>query len=320
MIVLLLLLQENLVKNPGFEEGGRYPAHWDRCDELTTFWEKDEQRGGKCIHINSRIDNDEYHRRLEEMKQEDPPPPKPPRQIKGIGYDTVGGNDGVSYYSDWIDVKPGMRYTLSADVRSDGGKPKIFVKGYTEMPVEIDDNGKATTVMMRRATFKVFLDCDGGRTWKTSTLTFCPTHDRQDVKWIRVMLYAYWPAENYWFDNVRVAEAGPDPDAPKRWAAKKEKAEKEAAAERENQVKEAKYAIDYIRKGIERYKAELGVVPPSLEALLKDTGDPKWAGPYVIELAEDPWGNTYKYRPTDKGYTLKSFGPDGAEGGGDDVE
>jgi hypothetical protein len=321
LVLALLALQErNLVKNPGFEEGDRHPAHWSRCDGLTQFWEKDEQRGGKCLRLYTRICNEEYHARLEEMKLENPPPPKPPREIKGIGYDTVGGNDGVVFWSDWIDVQPGRRYTLKADVRSGGGVPKIFVKGYTDLPLDIDDNGKVKKVMIPRVTYKIFLDCAGGPSWKTSSLEFCPTHSREDVRRMRVMIFAYWPPENYWFDNIGIFAAGMDPDAPRRWAAAKEKAKKEQDDEKAAFVREAKACLAHLRAGIERYRKDTGAWPPDLGALLKDPGAPQWRGPYVLELSHDPWDTPYKYKATASGYTLKSFGPDAAEGGDDDVE
>jgi general secretion pathway protein G len=50
----------------------------------------------------------------------------------------------------------------------------------------------------------------------------------------------------------------------------------------------------------------------------------EWRGPYLKRgVPKDPWGNPYVYRqpgqhnPT--GYDLYSFGPDGQEGGGDDI-
>jgi len=311
----------NLVKNPGFEEAGpRGPAFWDPPDDLTSFWVPDERRGGKCIRLLSSILLDDYHRRLEEMRLPVPPPPKPARPFKPPGYDTVGGNDGVTYWSDWIDCKPATRYAFAADVRSEGGTPKIFIKGYSEIPAEIDDNGKPKKVLLRRVTFKIFLDAEGGKDWKTSTIDFCPTHDREDVKWMRVMFFAYWPPESYWFDNIRLVEAGPDAEAPKRWAAHRQRAESEAAGEREAKAKEAKYALDYVRKALARYVKDLGAPPPGLNALLKDPGDPKWLGPYLMELGEDPWGNPFRYVPKKDGFTLKSLGPDGEDGGGDDIE
>ena len=310
----------NLVKNPGFEEGDAQPKYWDRVDGLTSFYEKDEQRGGKCIRMYTRVDNEEFHARQKEMKLDNPPPAKKPREIKGEGYETVGGNDGVSLYSEWIDVKPGMTYTLTADVRSEGGSPKIFVKGYTEMPTEIDDHGTAKKVMLKRASFKIYIDCDGSKTWKENKLTFCPTHDRGDVKWMRVMLYGYWPPQNYWYDNIKVVEAGLDAEAPKRWAAHKERNDADEGKEGKEKVKEAKVTLQYIRAAVERFKMDMGTYPPTLDALLKNPGNNAWAGPYVVDLSEDPWGNAFHYEVKAEKYTLKSFGPDGKEGGGDDVE
>jgi hypothetical protein len=310
----------NLVKNGAFEDGEQHPAAWDRCDDLTTFWEKDSVRGGKCIRIYTRIDDEEFHRREAEMKLDHPPPPKKPRVITGAGYETVGGIDGVHYCSDYIPVKPGLRYTLSVDVRSEGGTPKVFIPGYTEQAVELDEHGISVTEMLRRRTYKGDVDCKGGKDWTTTTFTFCPTGQRDDVKWVRIMLYAYWPLGNYWFDNVKLVEAGADPDAPKRWAARKDKAQQQGADAKTEKVKEAKALLAYIRQGVERYQADFGAPPPSLQALLKDTGDAKWAGPYLLELADDPWGHAWFYAPRDKTYVLKSTGPDGKEGGGDDVE
>lgn len=48
-----------------------------------------------------------------------------------------------------------------------------------------------------------------------------------------------------------------------------------------------------------------------------------WRGPYIKEIPLDPWGNPYQYRypgtenPTS--YDLWSYGPNMAEGGGDDI-
>ncbi len=49
----------------------------------------------------------------------------------------------------------------------------------------------------------------------------------------------------------------------------------------------------------------------------------RWKGPYVKKNTfKDPWGNPYQYRSPgtlQPDYDLFSFGPDGAEGGGDDI-
>lgn len=314
----------NLVQNPGFEDGDKYPAHWDKLDGLTMFWEKDEQRpnGGKCIRLYTNIDNEEFLKRYDEMKLPNPPPPKKPRVCGPPGYETVGGNDGVPYYSDYIEIKPGMKYTLSADCRSEtGSAPKIFIKGYTEQPTEIaDDKGKPIIVPLRRITYKGDFDFPAPKQWKTTSVTFSPTGTRDDVKWIRVKIWAYWTPQNYWFDNIKVVEAGLDPEAPKRWAKKKKSAQDDADKEKNDQIRECRGALAYLKKGIDQFKSDTGTWPKTLPDLLKDPGVPKWSGPYVVDLGEDPWGKPWKYAVEGKEYTLKSLGPDGLDNTGDEVE
>ena len=53
----------------------------------------------------------------------------------------------------------------------------------------------------------------------------------------------------------------------------------------------------------------------------------KWKGPYLEqenELPKDPWGNQYKYVCPGihrvHSFDLYSFGPDGQDGGGDDID
>src|SRR6267378_4226605 len=40
---------------------------------------------------------------------------------------------------------------------------------------------------------------------------------------------------------------------------------------------------------------------------------------YVRELRKDPWGKDYAYLRAGEGYDVYSFGPDKAQGGGDDI-
>jgi len=62
-----------------------------------------------------------------------------------------------------------------------------------------------------------------------------------------------------------------------------------------------------------------------IEALLRQPADlVDWKGPYLKRGApKDPWRNPYVYRcpgqHNSSGYDLLSFGPDGQEGGGDDI-
>jgi general secretion pathway protein G len=63
-----------------------------------------------------------------------------------------------------------------------------------------------------------------------------------------------------------------------------------------------------------------------LQALLQQPSNaPDWHGPYVERgMPKDPWGNPYVYRcpgqHNTNGYDLYSCGPDGQEGGADDID
>ena len=77
---------------------------------------------------------------------------------------------------------------------------------------------------------------------------------------------------------------------------------------------------------LQLYEIDCGKYPSSEEGLtaLKTSSVKGWKGPYIKSKSfNDPWGNAYQYKcpgshNTDD-YDLYSFGPDGQEGGGDDI-
>lgn len=223
---------QNLVPNGDFERGKGHPAQWDRVDGLCTFWVEDPIRGGKCLMCDSDVLASEYRARREEMKLPAPPPARRKTPVQPPGYDAVGGIEGVTYWSDWIDLKPRMRYRLSVDYRTDaefegkGLTPKVFVKSYAEVAEEVFEDGKTLDKTYRRVFWKMYKDCkDSTAEWQTATLEFNPTLmmlERKrlhpgvavpELKWMRVMILAYWPRGTYYFDNVRMEEIGLDRSA-----------------------------------------------------------------------------------------------------------
>jgi general secretion pathway protein G len=76
------------------------------------------------------------------------------------------------------------------------------------------------------------------------------------------------------------------------------------------QVKAADLDLKALSNGIDLYHVETGQWPDSLQQLV-----PK----YVKEVHKDPWGSEYNYVRTGDGFTVYSFGPDKAQGGGDDI-
>jgi general secretion pathway protein G len=90
----------------------------------------------------------------------------------------------------------------------------------------------------------------------------------------------------------------------------------------------AKIQIEELGGALQMYSLDMGRYPDTsegLEALVRNPGNSEsWNGPYVSkpQLPKDPWGKPYVYRcPGMHGgdYDLFSLGPDGADGGDDDI-
>jgi general secretion pathway protein G len=88
----------------------------------------------------------------------------------------------------------------------------------------------------------------------------------------------------------------------------------------------AKIQIKDLEGALQMYAFDVGHYPTTsegLEALVRNPGDSEsWKGPYLTkQLPKDPWGKDYGYRcPGMHGeYDLYSIGPDGVEGGDDDL-
>lgn len=81
-----------------------------------------------------------------------------------------------------------------------------------------------------------------------------------------------------------------------------------------------------ISVALDLYELDNGKYPETEEGLAALLAKPdsslKWKGPYLKKLPFDPWGNNYVYKSPGNhniDYDLYSYGPDKAEGGGDDV-
>jgi general secretion pathway protein G len=81
-----------------------------------------------------------------------------------------------------------------------------------------------------------------------------------------------------------------------------------------------------IKSALGQYEVDNGFYPKSLQDLIVQPANAKnWHGPYLDppKLPLDPWGNPYVYYYPGKhnqgSYDLSSDGPDGKEGGDDDI-
>lgn len=93
----------------------------------------------------------------------------------------------------------------------------------------------------------------------------------------------------------------------------------------------AKTQVSLFRTALSGFEVDMGRYPSEDEGLAalverptSGTAD-KWAGPYLEGgIPSDPWGHPYVYRypgqHNTSGFDLFSMGPDGREGGNDDVD
>jgi general secretion pathway protein G len=79
---------------------------------------------------------------------------------------------------------------------------------------------------------------------------------------------------------------------------------------KEAQIRTAKLDLKAISNGIDLFHVETGQWPDSLSQLV-----PK----YIKDLHKDPWGSEYSFVRNGDGYEIYSYGPDRAQGGGDDI-
>ncbi len=214
----------NLIVNPGFEEGDKAPLGWTAPDRLTVFWEQSGGNPGKYI----RFDTDVY---LSEAKKHQSEPDKDVQKTQPVGerYDTVGGTTGVNCWSLPVAVEPGGWYLMEADVKGPGGSPFVYLKGFRELD-EKDASGHGTLRFFCRVpggpayseliggdeqrqaragdmlqTFRARLVCrvPGDGKWHRFQRTVqIKTEKRYRADVVMLMLYAYWPAGEYCFDNI----------------------------------------------------------------------------------------------------------------------
>lgn len=73
--------------------------------------------------------------------------------------------------------------------------------------------------------------------------------------------------------------------------------------------------IGGISVAVERYYMDVGKLPPSLDALVSNSGAKNWKGPYLKKIKPDAWGDTFTYAPGGgRAYEVRS-NAGGSEGG-----
>jgi len=209
--------------NGSFEEAGGgvlpYPKGWSHPDDYCIFWVKDSMapEHGKVIVLDTDQAQGAAMKRQAEVREalaKGMAPPAPPAKTPGAGYGSIGGNNGVSFYSERFKCKPQQAYKVSFDYKGPSGGAKVWVRGWGMFEGE------------ERRRYETIVNCYvKGTGWRHLEQAFHPTRrlsvkakhtdtaaDKEkatttaDVSILRVMLYAYWPNAEYYFDNVKVEE------------------------------------------------------------------------------------------------------------------
>ena len=234
----------NLIRNGGFDlpnQSADGPAHWQAVDNLVWQWAKDPKAStrGKVLRIDTDVLQSQAYawwvkRYLRDAAASGAPKKQPTVPPK---YDTVAGLDGGFYWSHYIPVKPDGAYKVYVDAK--GPSSKVFIRGYEKkLPLSFADESPAVQGHFRKARgdpqndakgrpvryrlryqYQTWFAVGGSDQWKTYT-HIKPRHPNsreitENVRWIRITLYPYWPPGQYWYDNVRVVEVEPDKEQAK---------------------------------------------------------------------------------------------------------
>jgi hypothetical protein len=108
------------------------------------------------------------------------------------------------------------------------GADAAAFQGYLQQEAGEFKNERGRKGFIHTYVWKGQMACGGSDQWKTYSRRekpFRPTKERPNVRWVRVMLYPFWPPANYYVDNVKLVEVDPAYDAAQ---SAKEDAEREA--------------------------------------------------------------------------------------------
>lgn len=187
--------------NPKLEQGtGDRPLGWDRVDGLTTLWiqSPDARERGRVLQMDTRVLESQASQWWQRWRDGETAGDAPePAYSRPPYYDSVGAGAGVHYTSDDYPVEPHRQYRISVDLKGPSrgsiGVPKVFVKGYGLV-------GSASPV--RREVWRTYVACrNADNKWRHYWQRFQPAYG---VRWLRIVLYAHWPADVYYWDNVRL--------------------------------------------------------------------------------------------------------------------
>ena len=223
---------KNLVPNGDFEAGDVTPSGWQTIDGLCSFWVRDDDpKHGKVLKFDTDVLQSQAYAWWPKLVRGSSPRVAP-KKLPTVEpkYDTIAGNDGVWFWSDYIPVEKGKAYWLTVDVKGPGilvwlvGYPEragtefgsesgvvrdLLKEQETGKPVE---KGRGHESLIHKYVWKGQMAAGGSDGWKTYSRRkqpFRPTVSGgtpNGVKFVRVLVYPFWPPATYYVDNVRLVE------------------------------------------------------------------------------------------------------------------
>ena len=184
---------ESLVRNGSLEEADpatpATPAYWDKVDGLGVQWTSaPEPAHGKAIRMDTSIPEKAMVESWKKAGLNDK------WDIPNPAGNAVAETYGLSHYSDPIPVQKGQPYKITFDYKGPSAGAKVWVRGWGQFEGE------------KRRRWETTIECRvaNPKEWTTISQEFFPTKSRPEVTEMRVMLYAFYPPGQYWFDNVRI--------------------------------------------------------------------------------------------------------------------
>ena len=221
----------NLLANGDFSAGKETPVSWQTIDGLSTFWVNDrDPKHGKVLKFDSDVLQSQAYQWWTRIAK-GISPLEAPRKIPTTPpkYDTLAGLDGVWFWSDPIPVEKRKEYWLTLDVK--GAEILVWLVGYPELPDTsfaadagavkqyfekvagtAPPNKRNRKAFIHKYVWKGQLKAGGASEWKTYSRRkkpFRPTKYTPTVKFVRVLLYPFWPPGEYFVDNVKLVEFDP---------------------------------------------------------------------------------------------------------------
>jgi hypothetical protein len=223
---------KNLIPNGDFEQGELTPTGWQTVDGLSSFWVDDADAArGKVLRFDSDVLQSQAYEWWAKIA-DGASPKDAPKKLPTVEpkFDTLAGLDGVWFFSDFVPVEKGKAYWLSLDVKG----PEIMVwlmgypeKGSTAFGADAEafqgyllkmagkvKNERGRKNLIHSYVWKGQLKAGGSDQWKTYSRRekpFRPTSVTPSVRYVRVLLFPYWPPGHYHVDNVRLVKLGTEP-------------------------------------------------------------------------------------------------------------